>query len=55
MKVDPKVTKIIEASVYDTKNINYISMVSEYLEWSVKEKECLDVEKVKVKNGYSYA
>ena len=39
LKGYPKLTKIIEASVYDTKTVYYISMVSEDLKWVVKEKE----------------
>ena len=28
LKGDPKLTKLVEASVYDTKHVHYISMVS---------------------------
>ena len=35
---DPKCTNIIEASMYDIKPVQYISMVSGELKWFVKEK-----------------
>ena len=50
LKGDPKLTKIIEASVYETNTFHYISMVSEELKWVTKEKECFNVETGKVKN-----
>ena len=50
MEGDPKRTNIIEASMYDTMPVHYISMVSEELTWVVKEKQCFNVEMVKVKN-----
>ena len=36
---DPKLTKLIESSVYYTNPVHYITMVSEELNWAVKEKE----------------
>ena len=38
MKEDPKITKLIGASVYYTKPVHYNIMVSEELKWVVKEK-----------------
>ena len=35
MKGGPKLTKLIEASVYDTNPVHYISMFSEELKWVV--------------------
>ena len=39
LKRDPKLTKLIGLSVYDTEPVHYISMVSEELKRVVKEKE----------------
>ena len=50
LKGGPKFTKLIEASMYDTKPVNYTSMVSEELKWFVKEKDFFDVEMGKVTN-----
>ena len=50
LKVDSKPTKIIEASVYDTNPVHYISMVSEELEWVVKEEKYFNVDMGKVIN-----
>ena len=55
LKGYPKLTKLIEDSMYDTNLVHYISMVSEELNWVVKEKECFDVETGEVKSLYSYA
>ena len=41
---DPKLSNLIEASLYDTTRVHYISMVSEELNWVIKEKEGFDVE-----------
>ena len=54
MKRDTKITKLIEASVYRTKPIHYISMVSGELKWVVKEKECFNIDTCEVKNLYTY-
>ena len=48
----PKHTNLIEAILYDITPVHYISMVSEQLKWAVKEKECFNVETVKVKYIY---
>ena len=48
LKGDTKTTKLIEDSVYETKPVHYISVVSEDLKWVVKEKECFNVETGKV-------
>ena len=45
---DPKRTNLIEASMYYTTHVHYISMVSEELKWVVREKECFNVETGKV-------
>ena len=45
---DPKRTNLVEASMYYTTPVHYIIMVSEYLKWVVKEKECFNVETGKV-------
>ena len=45
---DPKCNNLIEAIVYDTKPVHFISMVSEYSRQSVKEKQCFNVETGKV-------
>ena len=50
LKGDPKVTKLIKTSVYDTKPANYIGMASEELKWFVKGKECFNVDMGRVKN-----
>ena len=34
----PKCTNLIESSMYDTKPVQYTSMVSEESKWAVKEK-----------------
>ena len=44
----PKCTNLIEASMYDTTPVHYISIVSEELKWVVKEKECFNFETGKV-------
>ena len=41
---DPKPNNLIEASMYDTNPVHYISMVQEELKWVVKEKKCFNVE-----------
>ena len=46
---DTKCTNLIEASMYDTTHVHYISMVSEELKWVVNEKECFNVETGPVK------
>ena len=46
---DPKCPNLIEASVYYTKPVHYIVMVSEELKCTAKEKECLNVNKGKIK------
>ena len=38
MERGPKYTNFIEAGIYDTTPVQYISMVSEELKWVVKEK-----------------
>ena len=53
LEMDPKCTNLIEASLYGTKPLHYIRMVSEELKWVVKEKMCFNVDTGKVKNGYS--
>ena len=40
MEGDPKCTRLVEASIYYNKLVYYTSMVSEELNWVVKEKEC---------------
>ena len=50
LKRDPAINKLIEASLYGTKPVHYISMVSEEFKWVVNEKECFNVETGKVKN-----
>ena len=45
---DTKCTNLIEAIIYDTTPIHYISMVSEELKWVVKEKYCFNIEMGKV-------
>ena len=44
MEGDPKCTKNISASAYDTTNVYELSMVSEELKWVMKEKECFNVD-----------
>ena len=39
----PKCTNLIEARIYDTNHVHYISMVSEELNWFVREKYCFNV------------
>ena len=41
---DPKLSNLVESSLYDTTRVQYISMVSEELNWVIKEKEGFDVE-----------
>ena len=48
MEGGQKCTNLIEAIMYDTTPVNYISMVSEELKWFVKEKKCFNVETGKV-------
>ena len=48
LKGDPKISKIIEASISDTKPIYYICMVSEELKWGIKEKQYFTVNLGKV-------
>ena len=43
-----KRTNLIEAIMYDTTPVHYISMVSEQLKWVLKDKECFNVETGKV-------
>ena len=45
----PKLINLIEDIKYDTTPVHNINMVSEYLNWVVKEKECFNVETGKVK------
>ena len=45
-----KCTNLIEASMYDTTHVNYISMVSEELKWFAKEEDCLNIETGMLKN-----
>ena len=45
---DPKLTNLVETSMYDITSVHYIRMVSEELKWVVKEKECFNVETDKV-------
>ena len=46
---DPKRTNLIEAIMYDTTPVHYVSTVSEDLKWVVKKKECFNVETGEVK------
>ena len=39
-----KCTNLIEAIMYYTKPVHYISMVSEEMKWVVKYKECFNVD-----------
>ena len=48
MKGDTKRTKLIEAIMYDTKPVHYISVFSEELKWFVMEKDCFNIDTVKV-------
>ena len=48
LKGGPKLTKLIEASVYDNKSVHYISMVSEELKRVLKEEDFLNVDTCKV-------
>ena len=48
-------TNQIEASVYDTKPVHCISMVSEELKWSANKKEWFNIDTDQVLNWYSYA
>ena len=41
---DPDCPNLVASSVYDTKPINYLSMVSEKIEWVVKSKPVFNVE-----------
>ena len=50
LKGGPKLTKLIEASVYDNKYVHYISMVSENMKWIVKEYDCLNIDTVEIRN-----
>ena len=50
MEGGPKCTNLIEASMYDTTHVHYISMISEDFKWVVKETECFNVDTGKVKN-----
>ena len=50
LKGGPKLTKLIEASGYDKKSVDYIIMVSEELKWILKEEDFLNVDTDKVKN-----
>ena len=43
-----KCTNLIEASMYDTKPVHYIIMVSEELKWVVDDKKCFNFDIVKV-------
>ena len=43
-----KRTNLIEYTIYDTKPVQYISMVSEELKWVVKNKECFNVDTGKI-------
>ena len=44
MEGGPKRTNLIEASMYDTTPVHYISTVSEELNFVLKEKECFNIE-----------
>ena len=50
LKGDTKLTKVIEAIVYDTKPVHYISIVLRESKCDVNEKECFDVETGKINN-----
>ena len=50
LKGGPKLTKLIEVSVYGNKSVHYISMVSEEPKKVVKEEDFLNVDTDKVKN-----
>ena len=50
LKGGPKLTKLIEASVYYNKSVHYIIMVLEKFKWIVKEYDCLNVDTGKVKD-----
>ena len=50
LKGGPKLTKLIEDIVYDTKTFHYVSIVSEELKWVLKEKDSFNVDTGKVKN-----
>ena len=50
MEGDPKCTNLIEDSLYNTKHFHCIIIVSEDSNWAVKDKECFNVDKGKVKN-----
>ena len=45
---DPKYTNLIKAIMHGKNPVKYTSMVSEELKWFIKEKECFNVETVKV-------
>ena len=49
MEGDSICTKLVEAIMYDTTPIHYISMVSEQLELVVKGKQCFNADTGKVK------
>ena len=42
--MDPKLSHYISSSAYDTKIVHCLSMVSEYLKWVVKDKDCFNVD-----------
>ena len=48
LKGDPKRTKLVESSVYDTTPVHYTSMVSEDFKWVLKENDSSNVDTVKV-------
>ena len=41
---DSACTKLVACSIYDTKPVNYLSMVCDTLKWVVMEKPCFNVE-----------
>ena len=49
---DPNRPNLVASSVYDTKPVHYLSMVSPELKWIVREKACFNVETGEVENLY---
>ena len=47
-ELDPKFANLIEASMYNTTPVHYISMVSEEFMWVVNQKDCFNFETGKV-------
>ena len=50
-----KLTKLIEAIVYDTKPIHYSSMVQEDLKCLIKDKKCFNIDTGEVSKLFYYA